>query len=214
MPDVNDLFAEFIARQLAGENPDPFEYMERLSGEEREELGDLIDVFLEQAPREAWDAEAFRGSDAERIVERVDRAVNGASGMWPAVLPRLRNRAKIKREELVARLAEALGQPEKQAKVGAYYHQMEQGILPSEGVNEKVLEALGSIVGVSAEALRNAGKRLLPSEGGQESPASAESPAFARKALPDPDYMPEAPAAIPGAENGEPDEIDKLFRDG
>ncbi len=214
MPELNDLFAEFIARQLAGDKPDPFEYMDKLSGEEREELGDLIDVFLEQAPRETWDAESFHGSDAERIVERVDRAVNGASGMWPALLPRLRHRAKIKREELVARLADALGQSEKEAKVGAYYHEMEQGLLPSEGVNDSVLEALGSIVGVSAEGLRNAGKRLLPPREGQASPASAESPAFARKALPNPDYMPEPPTAIPGAENGEPDEVDKLFREG
>jgi hypothetical protein len=214
MPDVNDLFSEFIARQLAGERPDPFQYMDKLSEDEREELGDLIDAFLERAPREAWDADAFRGSDAERIVERVDRAVNGASGMWPALLPRLRHRAKIRREDLVARLAEALGKPEQRSKVGAYYHEMEQGILPSEGVNEKVLEALGSIVDVSAAALRDAGERLLPAQGGQATQRSSESPAFARKTVPDPDYIPEAPTATRGASDGEPDEIDKLFRDG
>ena len=75
----------------------------------------------------------------------------------PAARPRA-----LKRADLVERLAAALGAPDKQDKVGFYYHEMEQGLLPSEGVNDKVLEALGTILGQSAEALRQAGRSLLP----------------------------------------------------
>ena len=214
MADVDRLFEEFIERQLAGEKPDPYEYMDKLTGDNREELGDLIEEFLEQAPREAWDPEGFRGSAAEQIVEQFDRSMSGASGLWPSLLPRLRHRLKIQREELVKRLADSLDVGDKWEKVGIYYHRMEQGRLPSQGVSDKVLESLGSIVGMSAEALRRAGRQIGPA--GQAPPADAqERPAFARKALPDPDYMPDADETrLAAPESEEADEVDRLFQGG
>ncbi len=55
---------------------------------------------------------------------------------------RLRERAQVKRAELVERLAEALGRRPSEEKVASYYHEMEQGSLDSEGVSRAVLEAL------------------------------------------------------------------------
>ncbi len=80
--------------------------------------------------------------------------------MWPALLPRLRNRAGLKRSQLVERLASALGTGDKTDKVAVYYHQMEQGTLPARGVSDRVLEALGQLVGETAQALRSAGRAV------------------------------------------------------
>ena len=63
----------------------------------------------------------------------------------------------------MAQLAARLGAEGQSEKVGAYYHQMEQGLLPASGVSDSVLEALGRIVGDRAEALRKAGE--MPAAG-------------------------------------------------
>ena len=65
----------------------------------------------------------------------------------------------MRRAELVSRLAAELGAGDREAKVAGYYHAMEQGTLPAAGVSDRVLEALGRIVGESAAALRAAGRR-------------------------------------------------------
>jgi hypothetical protein len=214
MADVDRLFEQFIERQLAGAKPDPMEYMSQASGKERDELGDLIEVFLEQAPREAWDEEAFRGSTAEQIVDQIDRSLHGVSGRWPALLPRLRHRAKLMRSELTTQLAERLGVSDKEEKVRSYYHGMEQGELPADGVSDKVLEALGKLVGVSTATLRQAGERLTQDLGAP--PGTQAAPGvFARKGVPDPDYMPaRVDASRESPAEDEDDEVDRLFRGG
>ena len=58
----------------------------------------------------------------------------------------------------MAQLAARLGAEGQTDKVGRYYHQMEQGLLPASGVSDSVLEALGRIVGYGADALRKAGE--------------------------------------------------------
>src|ERR1700752_5018661 len=92
MPELERLFTEFVERHLAGEDPDPWSYIEQLSGEKREELEELIDAYFVDAPPRAWDATAYKGSSAERIAEALDRSFRGRAGLWPAVLPRLRDR--------------------------------------------------------------------------------------------------------------------------
>ena len=93
------------------------------------------------------------------------------------------------------------------AKVGAYYHQMEQGTLAAAGVSNRVLEALGQIVGETAQALREAGGAPV---GG---PAGAPPQAFARRAH-TPGAAPMRASAARPPETGEWDEVDRLFRGG
>lgn len=81
------------------------------------------------------------------------------------------------------------------------------------GAASRVLEALGEIVGESADTLRRAGEALEPRDG-----QAAEGAAFARLASPGPQAQ-EAPApASPGttgpAAEDEWDELDALFRGG
>ena len=60
---------------------------------------------------------------------------------------------------------------------------MEQGLLPAQGVSDRVLDALGQIVGETAQALRDAGRALTPpGEGRPAAPAAA----FARRASAEP----------------------------
>ena len=210
MPDAYELLQQYIALHRSGAEADPRDWLDRVEGPERAKLVGLIDAYLAHAPMRAWDPEAFRQSGLADFAERVNDTLYSASGAWPVVLPGLRAKARLKRSDLVARLAAALGAPDKQEKVGSYYHEMESGELPSEGVNDKVLEALGSILGQSAEALRRAGRAI----GAAAGPAGEADAAFARTALSQPVESQEAPLPAKLAPPAEPDEVDRLFRGG
>ncbi len=206
MSEVDRLLAEYVAEHHAGGDADPREFLTRASAPQRTELAALIDAYLARAPRQQFDEAVFRGSTAERTVDELERAIAGQAGLWPALLPRLRDRAGLKRSELVERLAAALGVGDRKDKVAGYYHEMEQGLLPAQGVSDRVLAALGQLVGETAQALRDAGRALTPSG---EGPAAAPA-AFARRAYAEP-----AGAPSPGVQRGredEWDEVDQLFR--
>ncbi|HKJ35916.1 MAG TPA: hypothetical protein VKA36_05060, partial [Solirubrobacterales bacterium] len=106
----------------------------------------------------------------------------------------------------------------REQKVGDYYHELEQGRLPMEGVSGRVFDALGEILGTSAERLRAAGAAMRPPELGAHASfmrvASGEGPV---EALEDADAALGAPAAGPepgeGTDEG-PDEVDELFTGG
>jgi hypothetical protein len=209
MTDVDRLFAEFIAEDEE-RVADPSAYLARVSGVDRAELAALLDGYLARAPRRAFSRAAFEASPARGVVEGLDRSLSGVSGAWPALLPRLRDRARLRRAELVARLAESLGVAGREAKVGGYYHAMEQGTLPAWGVSDRVLEALGRIVGESASVLRAAGAAMT----GPPLPPPAPSRAFARLAEPVEAYAVAAAAAPREAEPPRRDEVDELFTGG
>ncbi|MFN8161680.1 MAG: hypothetical protein U0R52_11630 [Solirubrobacterales bacterium] len=215
MADVDKLFAEYVAEHRAGGEASPRTYLRRLEGTDRDELAALIDGYLVRSPGRDWDPAGFEGSTEQQLAAGIERAFGGRSGMWPVLLPRLRERARIKRAELVRRLAEALGVGSQQEKVAAYYHQMEQGQLESKGVATRVLEALAGIVGSSAEALRSAGEPF------GEGSAPSEGTVFARLAAPLSEEL-GRPATSEGtlrasrapAPDAGPDEVDRLFTGG
>jgi hypothetical protein len=206
--DVDRLLSEYITEHRDGGVADPREYLARVSAPDRPELATLIDAYLSRAPRRRFDAASFRGSTAERTVGDLERALGGRSGLWPTMLPELRHHAGLRRVQLVARLAAALGVADREARVGEYYHQMEQGILPASGVSDRVLAALAEIVGATSEALRAAGEALTPFAGDD-----LPSRAFARRAEGEPAPGPVSPAAAAASASG-PDEVDRLFRGG
>jgi hypothetical protein len=206
MIDVERLLADYIAEHSAGGEADPREYLSRASPSDQRELAALIDAYLARAPRQEFDEATFRGSSAERTVDELERAIAGQAGLWPALLPRLRDRAGLKRSELIERLAAALGVSDRKDKVAGYYHEMEQGLLPAQGVSDRVLDALGQLIGETRTALREAGRALTPpSEGRLAAPA-----AFARRASAEPAEAPAPGAQQPPAAEG--DEVDELFR--
>lgn len=207
MSDVDRLLTEYVAEHRAGGEADPRLYLSRASPEGRRELAALIDAYLAQAPRQPFEEAGFRGSGAERTVDELERAIAGRAGLWPALLPRLRDRAGLRRSELVERLAAALGVGDRTAKVAGYYHEMEQGLLPADGVSDRVLDALGQLVGETVQTLREAGRALSPAGDGP----SAAPAAFARRAYGEPALGAPAPDAPPSPQ-AERDEVDELFR--
>lgn len=212
MADVERLLQDFITEDRAAGPADPAAYLARVEGPDQAELEARIDDYLAEAPRRPFDREDFMQSPARGVAQELGRALGGASGTWPALLPRLRHRARLRRVEVVSRLADALGAggDAQVAKVAAYYHGMEQGTLPAAGVSDRVLEALASIVGDSTDRLREAGRAA----GGAASGAAGAA-AFARVGSPDPRYVEPSESAeraerTPAAER---DEIDELFTD-
>ena len=212
MADVEQLLTEYKEAHQSGGEADPRPYLARVSGVDRELLAGLIDAYLAQAPRRPFSPAEFGEARATTVAENVHRSLAGAGGMWPALLPRLRARARVRRAELVAQLAARLGAQAHQDKVGLYYHQMEQGLLPESGVSDTVLEALGKIVDSTAHALRKAGQMPAPGP-----PRTDEGAVFARATYGEP--AAEAPAdagelAARERREEEWDEVDRLFRGG
>ena len=204
---VDELFDQFRAAYRAGEDAHPRRYLERVSGVERRELAALIDTFLTHEPGDGYDPVAFEASRDDPLRAALRRRVQErleADEDWTTLLKAARTDAQIPRSTLISRLAAALGVPTKERKVREYYHQMELGTLPESGVSDRVLEALAVIVGMPAERLRAAGRRLA-SPG-----AGAAGPVFTRLASRAADV--EAPAAASPAEPPEWDEVDRLFR--
>lgn len=207
---VDQLFQQFKAAFASGEDSDPRALLDQLEGDERAELSALMDAYLTRVPRQEWDPEAYKRSAAPEMVDALTRGLRGQAGLWPSVLPRLRARARIKRADLVAQLADRLGAGAQEEKVAGYYHQMEQGTLPAAGVSDAVLDALAAIVGETRDALRQAGGAFGP--GPEEGPAGAT---FARRGMPADVEAPVTPAS-PGVgdDTAAPDEVDRLFTGG
>jgi hypothetical protein len=206
MNTVETLLTEFMAEHRAGGKADPIEFVRRASPTERRELATLIDGYLARAPRTPRARQPSPEPRAEATIEALSRSIGGAAGRWPALLPQLRNRAGLKRRELVDQLAGALGVSGRESKVGRYYHEMELGLLPASGVSTRVLEALAKLVGTTASELRNAGAAL-----GEGTGASGQVDAFARTAFME---EPLAASRLDTAPDTQEqwDEVDELFR--
>ena len=212
MSEVDRLFDAYKAEHRAGGAADPIAYLDRVEGVDRGELAALIDAYLARAPRRAWDPAAYEASSAETTVDRLERAMDGSSGLWPALLPQLRERAQLRRSEVVERVAALLGVADRREKVARYYHEMEQGRLSSTGVSRRVLTALAEVLGESVEALRRAGEALAPGQAG-----TSEAAAFARLAAPASEALDPAPplGVGPASSDEDPwDDVDELFRGG
>jgi hypothetical protein len=203
MTQVDELLNEYKQAHRAGAG-DPRPFLSRAPAADRAVLAALIEGYLENAPRREFAREEFLDSPAAPVAEGIERSLAGAGGLWPALLPRLRVQARTKRADLVRELAARLGAESQQDKVAGYYHQMEQGLLPADGVSDTVLEALGKIVGVAGESLRKAGS--LPAPGPLRMDEAAVFTRMTQASQADP--TPQAARSAPE----EWDEVDRLFR--
>jgi hypothetical protein len=209
MPEIERLRQRFIAEFEAGANPDPRDYLAQLEGADQRELEVLLDAYLAQAPRRAFEPAAFAASPARALVDDLEQSLAGRAGSWPVVLPRLRNAARLRRGELVRRLADSLGVAGREAKVERYYHEMEQGLLVPAGVSDRVLDALATLLDTSRDRLREAGASHAF---GDSVPGGA---LFARRAeYGEPELAAMASAPASQAKPEERDEVDELFLGG
>jgi hypothetical protein len=187
---VEKLFDEFVAARERGEQPDVPALLAS-AGPEAEALGRLIDAYLRSAPTQAPDEETLLLMQAR------------LEGEPPLLLLRLRR--KLGREAVVSALMSTLRlDPAKRRKVEGYYHELETGLLPTEGVDRSVWDALGGFLHANVRVLAGTGVTLRDLDVTaaylrQADVASVESAA-------------PAPAAAPRA--SEWDEVDRLFTSG
>src|ERR671925_702187 len=103
------LLSEFIDAWNAGERPQVDDYVERAPEPERDELAGLIGAFLEVAPTPPYTAEQLGEIRNEPAVQEILKLAERPAGLWSVLLPRLRNRARLTRDQVVGALARALG---------------------------------------------------------------------------------------------------------
>ena len=180
------LFDEFATRYVRGEHPDVREYLER-AGPEREELGRLIDRFLEVVPA--------RKSTEEEIV-----LMQARLEQQPPILL-LRLRRKLGREAVVAALVGQLRlDPGKSDKVGGYYHDLEVGNLDPDPVDRRVWDVLADVLEANVGALAGYRPEAPPPAAAYLRERSGMQAKLSERA---------AAPAVPPDEG--PDEIDRLF---
>ena len=199
------LYTQFVTAFEADGTTDPLDYLRQAAPADRLALAHRIDEYLAGAPRRPLEQMPPDDPATDVVVDALMRSLAGASGMWPALLPRLRRSARMKRSELIDRLAAALGVSASREKVATYYHEMELGVLPPEGVSDRVLDALAGILNSSRERLREAGGTL------SELP---EGPAVVFTRVQSSEMPAQPPAAAPEGDSAQFDEVDRLFRGG
>jgi hypothetical protein len=146
MSSVETLFDEFATSYLRGEQPDVRDFLER-AGAEREDLGRMLDRFLQATPA--------REPTEEEVV-----LLQARLEQEPPLLA-LRLRRKLSRGSVVDAIVAALGlDPANREKVDGYYHRLETGLLEPGGVNRSVWDALGDFLHANVRAL--AGLRPPP----------------------------------------------------
>jgi len=206
---VDRLLEQYAAAFRAGD-PDPWPFLEQVEGEERDQLEQLVELFLMNVEPREWDPEAFAASPDREMADRIADSLIVPRGGWRELLPSLRMRHRMKRKNVDARLAEELDatDPREAEKVATYYHDMEQGNLDPRGVSEQVLAALSGIYGTTVEVLRRAGAVTKP-------PRSEGGVVFARLVgETDEDFVISSEDSRGFTRiKGEPDRIDLLFTD-
>src|ERR687891_1343791 len=125
MDDLNRLFSEYKEAYQGGEG-DPRPFLDRAAPSDRALLAALIDTFLEEAPRREYSQDAAGGA-AGAVTDEVHRTLAGTSGLWPALLPRLRGRARLRRGGGGGPPAAPAGARGAEGEGGAFFHPQGQG---------------------------------------------------------------------------------------
>jgi hypothetical protein len=136
---VGVLFDEFAAGYARGYRPDVRAYLDR-AGEHADELGKLIDRYLQAVPAQAPDDETVVLFQA-----KLDHVT-------PLVAAR--SRRGLKMRELAERLRAALGLADGlRERVAEAYSELERGQLDPDRVDARVWEALRTLLGLDARRL-------------------------------------------------------------
>jgi len=181
---TEQLLDELVGRWTRGEPLRVDELLTR-AGPGADELAQLIDAFLERAPRREPTPEALA------FVRSLDE---------PSLL-RARQAKRLKLDDLTAALLEKLGLPQgARAKVRRYYQQLELGQLDPGGVAASVWEALTGLLDRDARGLA-----ALPPPAPMAAPMYRQAD-FARLASDENLMRAESAVTAP-----QPDEVDRLF---
>ena len=213
MVSIDRVLSEFVDDWNAGRRPRVEEYLARVEPHERDQLADEVASWMAVAPTPAYDDAARAEIRAAPAVRAAQDAFGTRSGLWPALLPRLRSRAQLSVAAVAQRLAGVLGFEGREAKVERYLVEMEEGSLDADRVSGRVLEGLARVLGVSPVELRRTGALSGPA------PAAAAGGVLFRAADPTSDQLHQleemADAMLDGAQEApEWDEVDEAFLGG
>jgi hypothetical protein len=208
MISIDRALSEFIDAWNAGRRPQVDEYLERVAEADRAELADQLMTWLEIAPTPEYDDAARQAIAAEPVVQETIAAMSSESGLWPALLPRLRSRAALSVDELAAKLVGALGLSRNaESKTEGYLGELEAGRLDPRRVSRRVLDGLARSLRVDVSVLEEAcGGAFRPAPMFRASTPPRADTAHNLEVLAD---MLSAPTP---AEDW--DEVDQLFRGG
>lgn len=206
-PGIDVLLSDFIDAWNAGDRPRVGDYLARAAPAQRAELAARLEDWLVVAPTPDYGDRAREEIRQEPALRLALAEIATEPGLWPELLPRLRERAGLALGDLAARVTAAFGLGGEEPRAERYLERMERGDLDAARVSRRLLDALGAALGVPAETLARAGTpHPAPAAPGQAlfraAPGTAASfeddlEALSRAAM--------APAPAPL------DELDRLF---
>jgi hypothetical protein len=120
MLDPEKVLSDFIEAWSAGRRPDVDEHLERVAPEQRATLAQDIGTWLAVAPAPRFDKPTRERIRAEPLVRAVVEATDSEGGLWPALLPRLRERAGLSVQEIAGRIAAAFGLAGQEERAAGY----------------------------------------------------------------------------------------------
>lgn len=161
MPKTEAILAEALEDFKAGRARTMPDYLELVPRAERAELEELLSIFYMQeviaAGPEPVDAARY-----ERALAVIDRlGASGRAGTLPAALVELRRTRRLRRDDVVAALAERFGvEGAGRNRLRRAYHELETGQLSGRGLSRRLLGALGEIFRVDVDDLAAAARRV------------------------------------------------------
>jgi hypothetical protein len=158
MSSVEQVLARFVEDWKAGRRPQVEAYLDQVDDARRDELSELIATWMEVAPTPELDAAAVADIHEQPGVRAVIEALGGPAGLWPTMLPSLRERAGLTVRELAARVVGAVGLgSDAEERTAWWLGRMEHGELDPRRVTRRALDAIGRALGVDAAELERAG---------------------------------------------------------
>jgi transcriptional regulator with XRE-family HTH domain len=154
---IDKLLSEFVDAWNAGERPHVDDYLERAAPAERDELAERLEEWLLVAPSPAYSEQVLEHIRAEPAFAAALAEIEAEPELWPEVLPRLRERAGLRLQDLASRITAAFGLAGEEDRAARYLERMERGDLDPSRVSRRLLDALGTALGVSGETLGRAG---------------------------------------------------------
>jgi transcriptional regulator with XRE-family HTH domain len=158
MVSIDRVLSEFIDDWNAGRRPQVDDYLDRVPETERAELATQLMTRLEVAPSPAFDAPTREQIRSEPVARATIDAMASEAGIWPELLPSLRQRSSLSVRELAKKLVAAVGlDARSEAKTERYLGELEAGSLNPARVSTTIIEKLAAILRVDSSLLDQAG---------------------------------------------------------
>src|SRR3954471_22683214 len=107
--DLDRVLSDYMDAWNSGQRPDIEHYLARVEPDQRRQLADEIANWLTWAPTPDYDDATYAQIRADPLVQDVIAAVDEPAGLWPSLLPRLRERARLSVGDVAGAISRALG---------------------------------------------------------------------------------------------------------